>query len=79
MSSVPIVVESRIGELNEKFNQRIIKKSFLLCDASVGSAAGGDFILIPIPQAQGWAATMHNVHFGYYVFLPTEQAETNIC
>ena len=22
---------------------------------------------------------LHNVHFGYYVFLPTEQAETNIC
>ena len=22
---------------------------------------------------------LHNVHFGYYVYLPTEQAETNIC
>ena len=22
---------------------------------------------------------VHNVHFGYYVYLPTEQAETNIC
>ena len=21
-------------------------------------------------------ATLHNVHFGYYVYLPTEQAET---
>ena len=25
---------------------------------------------------QNYLAAVHNVHFGYYVFLPTEQAET---
>ena len=51
------------------------------CALVVGKIAGRLFFLIsslwPCCQFKvGNCIAMHNVHFGYYVFLPTEQAET---